>query len=126
MIGKSVDGTFVKWLSADELKALNLTTNDIIVNNADKPVALSTEGTGTYYKKFGDVYAAAAWDFSGSPIAIFGIDAYDGNPESGAASMYGANAGFVKAHLAKELLAGSLTVYVDGENFTSFQTISIS
>ena len=126
MIGKSVDGTFVKWLSADELKALNLTTNDIIVNNEGKPVALSTDGTGTYYKKFGDVYAAAAWDFSNSPIAIFGIDAYDGNPETGAASMYGANAGFVKAHLAKGLEAGSLTVYVDGENFTSFQTISIS
>lgn len=48
IIGKSVDGTFVKWLSADELKALNLTADQIIVNNASKAVALSTEGTGTY------------------------------------------------------------------------------
>ena len=127
MVGKYVDGTFVKWLSADELKALNLTTNDIIVNNLGKPVALSTDGTGTYYKKINNSYAAAAWDFSGSPIAIFGIDAYDGlTVTPSAADKYGADAGFVKAHLAEKLVTGSLTVYVDGENFTSFQTISIS
>ena len=98
----------------------------LVVNNGGKPVALSTEGTGTYYKKFGDVYAAAAWDFSNSPIAIFGIDAYDGLTVSpSAADKYGADAGFVKAHLAKGLETGDLTVYVDGENFTSFQKIYI-
>ena len=122
MIGKSVDGTFVKWLSADELKALNLTADQIIVNNASKAVALSTEGTGTYYKEINSgTFVPAVWNFSESPFAIFDIDAYDGGIAGGAATQY-PGAGFVKAHLADKLVAGPLTVYVDGENFTGFQT----
>lgn len=126
IIGKSVDGTFVKWLSADELKALNLTADQIIVNNASKAVALSTEGTGTYYKEINSgTFVPAVWNFSESPFAIFDIDAYDGGIAGGAATQY-PGADFVKAHLASALTAGKLTVYVDGENFTGFQTNTLS
>ena len=128
-----------KWLTPAEIEALNLTEDEIIVKNNNKAILLDTEckanfdgtaltspvTTGTYFKKLGTTYTALQWDFAkkGSAIAVFGIDAYDGLTASpSAASIYGASAGYVKAHLAMKLsttTGDALAVYIDRAGFTT-------
>ena len=114
-----------KWLTADELKALNLAENEIIVVNDGAQKTLEASGTGSYYAKLGGSYAKLQWSFDKSPIAIFDIVAYDGNPAGGATAIYGADAGYVKAHLSSPLsVAGkSLAVYVMRDNFTTSASV---
>ena len=114
-----------KYLTANELKALSLTENDIIVLNNGAQKTLEASGTGSYYAKLGGSYAKLQWSFDKSPIAIFDIVAYDGNPAGGATAIYGADAGYVKAHLSSALsnTGDSLAVYVMRDNFTTSASV---